>query len=89
MLVIQEKKMYVTRHEDEIVGPFESYEAAHAWLLSLSGGRGDQAYAERLSDPVKTKALWAGWDAETDATLKLEAERIEASVTLASENGND
>ncbi len=54
--------IYVTKHEDEIVGPFESYEAAQVWLSSLSGKRGDLAYVERISDPIKTKALWAEWD---------------------------
>ncbi len=53
---------YVTRHEDEIVGPFESWEAAQAWLDSLSGDRNELAYIERISDPVETKALWAEWD---------------------------
>ena len=82
MLVIQEMHKYVTRHEDEIAGPFDSYETARAWLDSLSGGSGDQAYIERLEDPVKVKALWSGWDAETDAA------QIEASVTIASEHGD-
>ncbi len=54
--------MYVTRHEDEIVGPFKSWDEARAWLETLSGNRGDQAYTEHLSDPVETKALWKGWD---------------------------
>ena len=82
MLVIQEMHKYVTRHEDEIVGPFDSWETARTWLDSVSGERGDQAYIERLEDPVRIKALWAEWDADT------EAEQIEASVTIASEHGD-
>ena len=80
MLVIQEMHKYVTRHEDEIAGPFDSWETARAWLNSLSGDRGDQAYIERLEDPVKVKALWSGWDAETDEAA------VEAAVSLASEH---
>ncbi len=54
--------MYVTRHEDRLVGPFETREAAADWLCLLSGQRGDQAYIESISDPDMTKALWAEWD---------------------------
>ena len=54
--------MYMTRHEDEIVGPFESWKEAQEWLDSVSGDRGGQAFIERLNDPVRTKALWAEWD---------------------------
>ena len=64
--------MYVTKHEDEIVGPFESKEEARAWLNSLSGNRGDQAYIENMDGPFATKALWAQWDAETDEEIQEE-----------------
>ena len=62
--------MYVTRHEDEIVGPFDSWESAQAWLDSLSGDRNDLAYIEGISDPVKVKALWAEWDGVKEEVLE-------------------
>ena len=88
MLVIQEMHKYVIRHEDEIIGPFASWEEAQAWLDSLSGPHSgqcvDQSYIERIEDPIKTKALWSGWDKEVEN----EAKQIEASVTLASEHSD-
>lgn len=58
--------MYVIRHEDESIGPFDSWKAAQTWLDSVSDKYSDQSYTERLEDPVKTKALWAEWDGETE-----------------------
>ena len=68
--------MYVTRHEDEIVGPFDSWESAQAWLDSLSDDRNDLAYIEKLTDPVKTKRLWAEWDRDIEETPPQETRRI-------------
>ncbi len=70
--------MYVTRHEDEIVGPFESWEEARVWLDSLSSNRGDLAYIESMDSPSEAKALWDEWDAETDVALAAEKAAIAA-----------
>lgn len=53
--------MYVIRHEDESIGPFESWEEARVWLESVSEEYSNQSYVERLEDPIKTKALWIEW----------------------------